>query len=132
MDKKKIKNLSFTIGGVCIMVTGLLFVLLTDLYLKTLEKPSLYLLLSIILAFTGSICFLLSDNFKDKKKMLYILKGIGVAFSIGFVIFLLIFLDKTANSEVRIVFIINMCIAMVAVVLQIVNLVFNAVTGVEE
>ena len=57
MDKKKIKNLSFTIGGVCIMVTGLLFVLLTDLYLKTLEKPSLYLLLSIILAFTGSIEF---------------------------------------------------------------------------
>ena len=132
MNKKLIKNLSFSIGGVSILVTGLIFVLITDLYLKGLDKPSLYLLLSIILAFTGSICFLLSDNFKDKIKLLYILKGIGVAFSIGFVVFLLVFLGKTVNSNVRIIYIVDMCIAIIATILQVVNLLANVLMGVED
>ena len=132
MNKKLIKNLSFSIGGVSIMVTGLIFVLITDLYLKGLDKPSLYLLLNIILAFTGSICFLLSDNFKDKIKLLYILKGIGVAFSIGFVVFLLVFLGKTVNSNVRIIYIVDMCIAIIATILQVVNLLANVLMGVED
>ena len=114
------------------MVTGLIFVLITDLYLKGLDKPSLYLLLSIILAFTGSICFLLSDNFKDKIKLLYILKGIGVAFSIGFVVFLLVFLGKTVNSNVRIIYIVDMCIAIIATILQVLNLLANVLMGVED
>ena len=67
MNKEKViglmKNLSFFIGGITVMVTGLIYVLITDIYLG---NTSVYLLSGILFAFAGSICFLLANSFKHK------------------------------------------------------------------
>ena len=78
MNKTLLKNLSFFIGGITLLVTGLMYVLITDLYLS---NTSVYLLLGIVLALSGSICFILADSFKEKLKVFYILKGIGIFMS---------------------------------------------------
>ena len=60
MNKTLLKNLSFFIGGITLLATGLMYVLITDLYLS---NTSVYLLLGIILALAGSICFIVADTF---------------------------------------------------------------------
>ena len=52
MNKTLLKNLSFFIGGITLLATGLMYVLITDLYLS---NTSVYLLLGIILALAGSM-----------------------------------------------------------------------------
>ena len=163
MNKGLLKNLTFFIGGIALLVTGLLYVLITDLYLS---NTSVYLLLGIILALSGSICFILSDSFKGKLKVFYILKGIGIFMSIGFIVFLFLYMKtdlfaqrtflklfKTYNGKtiwflsknfqgtggaVEIqcnivpLYIVNIVIAITAVVIQSVNLLLNMLFGVEE
>lgn len=97
MAKNLIKNLSFFIGGILLLATGLIYVLVTDLYLS---NSSQYLLLGILLAFGGSISFLLSNNLKHKIKWFYALKGIGVLLSIGFIIFLFLFMNAKDSEGV--------------------------------
>ena len=164
MNKDKViglvRNLSFFIGGILIMVTGLVYVLTTDLYLGNSSK---YLLLGILLAFAGSICFILSNSYKNKPTVFYILKGVGVVMSIGFIIFLFVFmgtdlyskatylklfkkydgktvwfLSKNFQSAMAIannikpLYVINIVFAILAVILQGVNITTHIITGVEE
>ena len=96
MNKTLLKNLSFFIGGITLLVTGLVYVLITDLYLG---NSSVYLLLGIILALSGSICFILADNFKEKLKVFYILKGIGILMSISFIIFLFLYMKTDIFAQ---------------------------------
>lgn len=164
MNKDRIvglmKNLSFFIGGITVMVTGLIYVLLTDLYLG---NSSTYLLAGVLLAFSGSICFILSNNFKNRKAVFYVLKGIGMAMTIGFIIFLFLFMktdlynkvtylklfkksdDKTVwflskkfqgamqiANNIKPVYVINIALSFVAIVCQTINTGFYIITGVEE
>ena len=164
MNKDKvaglITNLSFFIGGITVMVTGLIYVLLTDLYLG---NSSNYLLLGIVLAFAGSICFILANNFKNKKVVFFILKGIGIAMSIGFVIFLFTYtktdlynkatylkLFKTRDgktvwflskqfqgamqiaTDIKPIYLFNIVLTFIAIACQAVNVGSHIITGVEE
>lgn len=163
MNKTLLKNLSFFIGGITLLATGLMYVLITDLYLS---NTSVYLLLGIVLALAGSICFIVADTFKEKLKIFYLLKGIGIFMSIAFIVFLFLYMKtdlfaqktylklfKTYNGktiwflsknfqgtngsvaiECNIVplYIINIVIAITAVVIQSVNLLLNMLFGVEE
>ena len=100
MNKERViglfKNISFLIGGIIIMVTGLVYVLVTDMYLG---NSSNYLLLGIVLAFSGSICFILSNSFKNKVKVFYILRAIGLLMSIGFIIYLFAYMKTDLYSK---------------------------------
>lgn len=164
MNKEKvlglIKNLSFFIGGITIMVTGLVYVLITDIYLG---NTSIYLLSGILFAFSGSICFLLANSFKHKIKVFYILKGIGIVMSIGFIIFLFAytktelyskatylklfksydgktvwFLSKNFQGAMSIpnnikpIFTINIIFAIMAIICQGTNIALHIIDGVEE
>ena len=162
MKKSLLKNLSFFIGGITLLVTGLMYVLITDLYLS---NSSVYLLLGIILALSGSICFILSESFRDKIKVFYILKGIGIFMSIGFIVFLFLFMKteifgtntyfklfkkyqgrtiwflsrKFQSSDtqqivcsIKPIYIVNIVLAITAVLIQGANLGMNIIFGVEE
>ena len=96
MNKTLLKNLSFFIGGITLLVTGLMYVLITDLYLG---NSSVYLLLGIILALSGAICFILADNFKEKLKVFYILKGVGIFMSICFIVFLFLYMKTDLFAQ---------------------------------
>ena len=95
MNKPIFKTISFLIGGILILVVGLLFVLITDLYMS---NTSGWLFLSIIFSFGGGILFLLSDNFKHKRGLSLILKSASILISIGFVIYMFSF--KNSNVYV--------------------------------
>lgn len=96
MNKTLLKNLSFFIGGITLLVTGLMYVLITDLYLS---NTSVYLLLGIILALAGSICFIVADTFKEKLKIFYLLKGIGILMSIAFIVFLFLYMKTEIFAQ---------------------------------
>lgn len=164
MNKDKIiglvKNLSFFIGGIGVMVTGLLYVLITDLYLG---NTSVYLLLGILLAFAGSICCILSNNFKNKPVAFYILRGIGIAMSIGFIVFLFVYMGTDLYSKdtflklfkkkegktvwflsknfqgalaiacnIKPLYVVNVVLTIIAVICQGVGIGVHIITGVEE
>lgn len=162
MKKSLLKNLSFFIGGITLLVTGLIYVLITDLYLS---NSSVYLLLGIILALAGSVCFILAESFKDKIKVFYILKGIGIVMSIGFIVFLFLFMKtdifstntylklfkkyqgrtiwflskKFQSNEVQLIacsikpiYIVNIVLSITAVLIQGANIGMNIIFGVEE
>ena len=164
MNKEKviglIKNLSFFIGGITVMVTGLIYVLITDIYLG---NTSVYLLSGILFAFAGSICFLLANSFKHKVKVFYILKGIGFVMSIGFIIFLFAYMKtdlynkatvlklfKTYNGKtvwflsknfqgamaipnnIKPIFVTDIIVTIIAVVCQGLNVGLHIIDGVEE
>ena len=93
MNKPMFKTISFLVGGILILVTGLLFVLITDLYMS---NTSGWLFFSIIFSFGGGGLFLLSDNFKHKRSLFLILKSAGILISIGFIIYMFVF----KNSDV--------------------------------
>ena len=95
MNKPIFKTISFLVGGILILAIGLLFVLITDLYMS---NTSGWLFLSIILSFGGGILFLLSDNFKHKRSLFLILKSAGILISLGFIIYLFAF--KNGNVYV--------------------------------
>lgn len=166
MDKNLLKDLSFFIGGILLLATGLVYVLITDLYLS---NSSQYLLIGTLFAFGGSITFLLSNNYKHKLKIFYIMKGIGIILSIGFIIFLFLFMNakdtagvvlyqkdtvlklfKSYNGKtvwflssnfqksiaipcnIKIIYVINVVLAILATTLQGCNVGLHALYGVEE
>lgn len=164
MSKERViglfKNISFLVGGILIMVTGLVYVLVTDMYLG---NSSNYLLLGIVLAFSGSICFILSNSFKNKLKLFYILRGIGILMSIGFIIFLFAYMNTDLFSKntylklfkkysgktiwflsnnfkkgmqiqcnIKPIYTINLVLAFIGVFCQGTNIALNAIDGVDD
>lgn len=93
MNKPIFKTISFLVGGVLILLVGLLFVLITDLYMG---NTSGWLFFAIILSFGGGGLFLLSDNFKHKRGLFLILKSAAIILAIGFIIYLFMFKSSDA------------------------------------
>lgn len=80
-----IKTISYLVGGVVIAVIGFLFIAITDLYLRS---TSTLLFISVFLSIGSGIFFLLSESFRNKKTIYFVLKGVAIALSILFIIFL--------------------------------------------
>ena len=88
MNKPIFKTISLLVGGLLILLVGLLFVLITDLYMS---NTSGWLFFAIILSFGGGGLFLLSENFKHKRSLFLIAKSAAIVVSIGFIIYLFMF-----------------------------------------
>ena len=91
MDQNKIKAITLGVGGLSIIVSGLLYVLFTDLYLL---NGASWLFIAIFLAFGGGFCTLFSESLKHKPVWFYVLKGLGVACSISFLIVVFVYASK--------------------------------------
>ena len=134
---KKSKLISLLIGGILIFVTGLIFVLLADLKLKTY---AVWLFVAIIISAGSGILNLLAENYRDKHVLYIVLKSIGYALSIGFVIFIFIFNASSfcKNNNYKLVnlrditIVITAILSSISALAQTYNLILNIVTINEE
>lgn len=134
---KKSKLISLLIGGILIFVTGLIFVLLADLKLKTY---AVWLFVDIIISAGSGILNLLAENYRDKHVLYIVLKSIGYALSIGFVIFIFIFNASSFCKNINyklvnvrdITIVITAILSSISALAQTYNLILNIVTINEE
>ena len=89
MFNKISKQITYYVGGFAIILSGLLYLVMTDL---AFGNTSIWLLSVAVCAFGSGICMLLSANFKEKIVPYYILKGISVL--LGVLLAVVIFISK--------------------------------------
>jgi len=98
VNKTVIKNISFYIGVGLVFVSGLLYVLLADIVINT---QSLWLMIAIVFAFGSAVCEMISDNYREKKKIMYTLKGIAMGLALCFIgILLMIMLISFSPAKI--------------------------------
>ena len=97
MNKLLVKQISLFSGGGLVFLAGLFYVLMTDL---KMNNSATWLFIGIILAFGGSILFLLCESTKEKPKLLYPLKGGSILLSIGYVVFLFLFKNTDVYKNI--------------------------------
>lgn len=138
MNKLLVKQISLFSGGGLVFLAGLFYVLMTDL---KMNNSATWLFIGIILAFGGSILFMLCESTKEKPKLLYPLKGLSVLISLGYVVFLFLFKntsvykDITLDVEIKkanIIILIAVIIALLGVIAQGLNIVFHVLTRDED
>ena len=138
MNKLLVKQISLFSGGGLVFLAGLFYVLMTDL---KMNNSATWLFIGIILAFGGSILFMLCESTKEKPKLLYPLKGLSVLISLGYVVFLFLFKntsvykDITLDVEIKkanIIILIAVIIALLGVIAQGLNIVFHVLTRNED
>lgn len=91
----KVSNMG---GLLLVFCAGMLFVLLADLELN-IRSP--WLFFSILLALGSTVCLVLANKFKEKAKIMYILKAAGMLLAICFIIYIVIFLDAAYSSKIK-------------------------------
>lgn len=133
MDKELLKKIPYYVGMGLAFVVGLLFAVLGDL---KLNSSSFWLIGGVLLTFGGVACLFLSDNFKEKKVVMWILKGVGLAMICAFIGYAVGFHNAMAvkwaqkpkflvhNDPILIVMLVFSCLSVVA---QIIDIVFTAV-----
>lgn len=84
MLKSRIKNITFLIGVLTMFVGGLIFIVLSDLSFKNNAGN---LIITVLLCFGSAIVFFFSHNFLERRVVMYVMKGIGLALAIGLVIY---------------------------------------------
>ena len=89
MFNKISKQITYYVGGFAIILSGLLYLVMTDL---AFGNTSIWLLSVAVCDFGSGICMLLSANFKEKIVPYYILKGISVL--LGVLLAVVIFISK--------------------------------------
>lgn len=93
----KIKTILLLVGGIAIVASGLLFVLITDL---KYNNSSYWLFFAIITALGSGATFLLADKFKNNKVVFYGLKGIGIFLALMFICVILAYNGTTFVNKI--------------------------------
>lgn len=133
MVKELLKKISFFVSVGLIFVVGLLFIILGDLILNS---GSPWLIGAVIIAFGSAACFIVGEIYRERKVVLWVLKGVGLALAIAFIGYCVGFyfvmarayaakLDKFAGNTA--IFITMMVLSSLAVVAQVTDIVFTAV-----
>lgn len=145
------RTLSFIIGGALILLIGLFYVLYSDL---ELINTAGWLFFGIIAAFGATFCVFFSDNVKHKKILFYALKGLGVFCSLIFILAIVLYTTKVSGdsakikaiivaknnkiktadvlNHIKLVKVLSLIIAPLSIVMQGINIVINAVFGINE
>ncbi len=140
----KIRSLTNIIGISLLFAAGLIFVLFIDLKVKLVSHKddvsvvplSFWLFLSIIFALGGGIFYFIGDSMKHKKIPTLVLKGVGLALSIGYIVFLFVFknwvsspntIKADALSIVNTITIISLVITILGLISLIVNYVLSII-----
>jgi hypothetical protein len=96
MDVKTlIRNISMIVGIAAVAAVGLFFILFADLYLKA-ESPELFL--GIFFPLASVVLLVLSESFKHKPVVFYVMKIGAVVLAIAFIIYAFYFMG-TARFE---------------------------------
>ena len=133
MVKELLKKISFFVSVGLIFVVGLLFIILGDLILNS---GSPWLIGAVLIAFGSAACFIVGEIYRERKVLLWVLKGVGLALTLAFIGYCVGFyfvmaetyatkLDKLAGNTA--IFITMTVLSALAVIAQITDLVFTAV-----
>ena len=98
MNKSLLYKITFFVGGLLIVATGMLFILLADLELGI---RSTWLFITILFSIGSAVCALLSDKLQDDKRKQIIVKSLGIALAVCFVVTLFIFMNQALASTVK-------------------------------
>ena len=98
MNKSLLYKITFFVGGLLIVATGMLFILLADLELGI---RSTWLFITILFSIGSAVCALLSDKLQDDKQKQIIIKSLGIALAACFVVTLFIFMNQALASTVK-------------------------------
>jgi hypothetical protein len=96
MNQSKIKALLFTVGGLTLIATGLLYILVTDLFLLNTAE---WLFAAIFVAFGAGFSTILSESVKNKHVWFYIIKSIGIVCSFAFVLVIFKYAAAASTPE---------------------------------
>lgn len=146
MNQSTIKKITLSIGGVLAIGIGLLYILITDLYLKNTAS---WLFLSIFTALGSGACAFLSESIKNKPIIFYIIKGLGILFIAAFVIIVLMYVSSananvseivriTGKETVQIQLLLNrvatLClfVSIATAICQLANIIMNVIFGIDE
>lgn len=153
--KKTVSNIAFFVGGALILVAGLLYVLIADLYLKV---RSSWLMIALIVSLASCVMFFLSAKFKETPRIAVLFKALGIVLCIFFITFMFIYLNSALNSKIEenskefennlfaleVIFGNKMrtntyitaigptVVGALALIAQVINLVFGFLTGAED
>lgn len=90
MNKQTLwRNITYFVGGLAVIGSGMLFMVLGDLLLKA---TSSILLVLIIFSLGSTVCWFVSGFFKEEPKKCNLMKGIALGLALIFVILLFLYL----------------------------------------
>ena len=98
MNKQLWKDITYYVGGLAVIFSGLLFMVLGDLIIKA---SSTLLLLLILFALGSTVCWFVSGMFKEQPLKCNVFKGIAVALAIVFVFLLVYYLMMAVFVPVK-------------------------------
>ena len=90
-----LKKISLFVGGLLVIASGLLFILLADLYG---HSGSIVLFIGVFLGVGGGILFILAESFRHKKVVYIVLKSLGITLSLLFIIYLFRMMSQDAEK----------------------------------
>ena len=145
MTQSLVKKILLSVGGVLAIGIGLLYILITDLYLKNTAN---WLFFSIFTALGSGACVFLSESIKHKPIIYYIIKGLGVLFAVAFIIIVLQYVSAananiseivriTEKQTVQIQITLNriatacLFVGIASIVCQLAHIILNIVFGIE-
>lgn len=98
MNKKLIKTITYLAGAATAVLCGLMYLILSDI---GFGNTAGWLLGVSLFAFGSGICQFFSQNFKENKVVLYILKSVAVALAIALVVFFYISMANEPYTTVN-------------------------------
>lgn len=138
----KIRSWTNLVGTILQFGAGLFFVLFIDLYVKfrtasgEITPIAIWLFAAIVFAVGAGIFYFFGDSQKHKKTLTIVLKGVGIVLSIGFIVYIFVFLNWVETSEkimydsmpiARTTSIISLIVNILALVVLIINYVFSII-----
>lgn len=92
MNKPLLRKITSLVGGLAIAAATLIFALVGDLVMKV---GSAALIVLMITGLGSAVCFFLAENYLEKPKTYYILKGMAILLAVIFILFLVLFFSWT-------------------------------------
>ena len=142
MPNETPQKTTYYIGALTMFVAAVFYLLMSDLAFNNTADN---LIIATLLSFGSAILFFLSANFGEKPIVMYLLKGLGIALGIGFVVYLHLFqgteyylgkldeFDRAGPNGVsslvktQITMIVTLVLSYISVVAQVANTVLVAV-----
>ena len=139
-----LKGIACAVGGLAVIIGGLFYILVTDLYLL---NSSQWLFYGSVCAFGGGLACLLSEGLRHKKAWFYVVKGVGVACVIAFIIIAFAyrghcdiqgvikvkgFTTAKVNSIISLVVTVSSIFSFIAIAFQACGITLNVIYGIDD
>lgn len=130
MSKDNMRKVFYFIGMIGAFIAGLAYVMLCDMLIKTV---STWLFLSVLLSLGSGICCILSDVYKEKRKVEIAMKAVAIGLAVMFIGFLFFYrfgplsvFEKNRDKGLSlIIVVISLVITLIAIAGQVGDLILT-------